>query len=226
MSAAELRAGALVQLQGWASDPATRYLAIATTGLEGVPIEVVLLDAQGQTLLHSLAATDHPIEPGATRVHGVGAAELVGAPSLADVAVKLRAALGPGQVVAFVAPWLGQCFARAGVQVGRTCVSAQRPLSALCGVYSQDHGDFTRVALREVVEMAGQPTAHLAPLGTALGNAQRLALAVRHFGSGSGVTEVEAAQEGEDHCADCGAPFHFCECEAPRWNRAPQRGGA
>ena len=216
MSAAELRSNAMTLLRAWTTDPATRYLAIATTGLEGVPIEVVVLDAQGQTLLRSLAATDQLIEPGAARVHGVGAAELVGAPSLAEVATDLRRALGGGPVVAFAGPWLGQRFAQAGVRVGAACLSAQPLLSAMCGAYNEAHQDFTRVRLGDIVAATGEEASHLAPLGTALGNAQRLALAVRHFGQGGGASEAEQPEDVEP-CPDCGAPVHFCECPAPRW---------
>ena len=167
MPAAELRAEAAARFAEWAACPSTRYLAIATTGLEGVPIEVVVLGAQGQTLLRSLAATDQPIEPGAARVHGVGAAELVEAPALAEVATDLRRALGGGPVVAFAGPWLGQRFAQAGVRVGAACLSAQPLLSAMCGAYNEAHQDFTRVRLGDIVAATGEEASHLAPLGTA-----------------------------------------------------------
>lgn len=211
-------------LKGWATDPNTRYLGIATTDLHGVPVEVVVLGADGRTLLRSYVATDQPISPDASRVHGVETGMLRGAPALADVVTKMRPVLGRGPVIAFAAPWLGARFAQAGVRVGLTALGAQDRLSAALGTYREDTGDFAKVSLRELVQATGQDVSRLAPLGSALGNTQRLTLVVRHFGLG-GQAVSDEQPDAEESCPDCGAPVHFCECAAPSWSQ-PRLGAA
>jgi hypothetical protein len=78
-----------------------------TTGLDGVVIEIAVLDAcTGETLLDTLVnPAGVPVEPGARAVHGIGDAELAAAPSWEEVAPAFLATIRGRHVLAYNAPF-------------------------------------------------------------------------------------------------------------------------
>jgi hypothetical protein len=76
-----------------------------TTGLDDPDVlEVAVIDtATGSTLVNTRVATELPIEPGAAAVHGVDAADLVGAPTWHQVLPRLGRAT-KGRTILATAP--------------------------------------------------------------------------------------------------------------------------
>lgn len=64
-----------------------------TTNLDGVAIEVAVVDLAGTTLFHSLINPECPVSPGARAVHGISDLKLAEAPTLPEVWPRLVAAL-------------------------------------------------------------------------------------------------------------------------------------
>lgn len=82
-------------------DPATVFLDTETTGLFGFLVEIAITDGQGQVLLDTLVDPRCEIEDGAAAVHGIGAADLVGAPTYAELAEQLWQVLRGRRVVIY-----------------------------------------------------------------------------------------------------------------------------
>jgi DNA polymerase-3 subunit epsilon len=96
-----------IRVANWArqrmADPATIFLDTETTGL-GVGAEIIdlgVVDAQGNVLIDTLIAPALPIPPETTNVHGIVDADVVGAPTWAEVYPALAALLGAGPVVVY-----------------------------------------------------------------------------------------------------------------------------
>jgi DNA polymerase-3 subunit epsilon len=127
---------------------------VETTGLSPrtdrvVEIGVVLLDDRGEVELEFETLVDPGRDVGPTRLHGIRAADVVGAPTFADVAPYLRSLLAGRAVVAhnalFDLRFLAREFARAGQPVDlppTLCTMRLAPLffgpgtrslQALCG---------------------------------------------------------------------------------------------
>ncbi|GAA1463573.1 3'-5' exonuclease (plasmid) [Nocardiopsis exhalans] len=82
-------------------DPATVFLDSETTDLSGFLVEISVTDRHGAVLLDSLIDPRAEIEPGAQAVHGIGAADLVGAPTYAELAERLWAVLRGRRVIIY-----------------------------------------------------------------------------------------------------------------------------
>ena len=82
-------------------DPATVFLDTETTDLYGFLVEIAVTDRHGAVLLDSLVDPRAEIEPGAQAVHGIGAADLVGAPTYAELAGRLWAVLRGRRVIIY-----------------------------------------------------------------------------------------------------------------------------
>jgi hypothetical protein len=78
-----------------------------TTGLDGVIVEIAVIDAcTGQTLLDTLVnPAGVPIEPGARAVHGITDAELANAPTWDQIVPGFLAAVGDRRILAYNAPF-------------------------------------------------------------------------------------------------------------------------
>jgi DNA polymerase III epsilon subunit-like protein len=74
-----------------------------TTGLDGVVVEIAVIDAStGDVLLDTLVYPDGvPVEDGARSVHGISDAELADAPRWADVAPGFLAAVSGRRILAY-----------------------------------------------------------------------------------------------------------------------------
>lgn len=96
------RGQAALKAQAWITADAL-FLDSETTGLDGDDqvIEIALVDSHGQVLLDTRLRPNVPISFGAQNVHGICAADLVDAPTWAEIAPKLRGLLEGRQVVAF-----------------------------------------------------------------------------------------------------------------------------
>lgn len=91
-------------LRQWFRDGAV-VLDTETTGLQGHAVEISIVElGSGTVLFDSLISPGIPISAGATRVHGITAHELEGAPALAEVATTIRELLRGRTVLAYDAP--------------------------------------------------------------------------------------------------------------------------
>lgn len=82
-------------------DPATVFLDTETTDLYGYLVEISVTDRYGAVLLDSLVDPRAEIEPGAQAVHGIGAADLVGAPTYAELSERLWTVLRGRRVIIY-----------------------------------------------------------------------------------------------------------------------------
>lgn len=93
-----------------------------TTGLSpgaGI-IEIALVSVSGKSW-HSLVACDIPIEPGASRVHGITSDKLIGQPTLADLWKKIGHVFTERELIIYNASFdlalLAQSLARYGISL-------------------------------------------------------------------------------------------------------------
>lgn len=95
----------LVPVRDWAramlDDADLLLLDSETTGLEGYLVEIAITDSEGMPVFHSLVNPQCEIEAGAQEVHGIGTAELEGAPTFGEIEPKLRALLEYKTVVIY-----------------------------------------------------------------------------------------------------------------------------
>lgn len=95
----------LAQVRRWAramlDDPDSLLLDTETTGLNGYLVEIAITDREGAPVFQTLVNPQTAIEAGAQKVHGISAAELVDAPTFADIEPKLRELLQHKTVVIY-----------------------------------------------------------------------------------------------------------------------------
>lgn len=103
-------------------DPATVFLDTETTDLCGYLVEISVTDRRGGVLLDTVVDPRAEIDPGAQAVHGIGAADLVGAPVYADLAARLWEVLRGRRVVIYNAEFdtavLRREVLRAAIELG------------------------------------------------------------------------------------------------------------
>lgn len=168
-------------------DPeATAYLALATTGLKGYPVNVAMVDHQGQTIADLLIRSPVAIEAEASRINGV------------DDAMLQERGRAPGDVAA----WLAQlrCLtvafnpefieeswqrlaqrtpdASLGAEAASQYLDGQGLLSAAWGTFNVTRKRFIPIKLTEACDAAGIDARGMKRAGRALGNAQRLQAAI------------------------------------------------
>lgn len=95
------------RVAGWARErvahPGTIFLDTETTGLgSGAEIiDLAVVDLQGAVLIDTLISPLRPIPPETTRVHGIVAADVAGAPSWGEIYPLLAALLQERPVVVY-----------------------------------------------------------------------------------------------------------------------------
>lgn len=113
-------AGAAVRWARAMREPgAAVILDTETTDLDGVLVEVAVLDASnGDVLLDTLVRPDAPISSAATWVHGIREADVADAPPLAEVLPRLLAATAGRTVIAYNAPFDAERITQHAVRDG------------------------------------------------------------------------------------------------------------
>lgn len=218
---AQERTRARAALLRLATSPDLRVVALATTGLRGAaPVAAAIVGPRGTVLLNTLVHTTQPIEPDAQAIHGVRQADLEHAPSLAKVMEQLEAMTGPGRdVVLFTPGWtigmLTAACGREGVETFNMShwANGQALLAPLCGTYNWNKGKWNPLKFVDAIGGMAMPGA-LAPLGSALGNAERLYFLITHHATTGDTPVVDEAPVQEASCPACGAPESFCDCPA------------
>lgn len=97
-------------------------LDVETTDLDGSICQIAVIDTKGQVLINTLVNPLRPCSPYATAVHGLADADLVDAPTWAQIWPAVRDAVNGRTVLAYNAPFdrgrvLADC-ARAGLSPG------------------------------------------------------------------------------------------------------------
>lgn len=167
--------------------PALRVAALSTTDIKGVPVAAAVIGPQGDVLLDTLIYTAEQIQPGAQSVHGIRQAQLEGAPTLAGVLPQLESLLSSDglDVVWFTPDFMTRALVRGcereGLEMFSTAdwIDGQALLTPVCGTYSWSTGKWGKLTLIQAIGDQAMP-GDLAPLGSALGNAQRLWHVLRH----------------------------------------------
>lgn len=98
---ADDKQAAAVWAQEVLDDPATVFLDTETTDLYGFLVEISVTDRRGRVLLDCLVDPRAEIEPEAQAVHGIGAADLVGAATYAELAERLWGVLRGRRVIIY-----------------------------------------------------------------------------------------------------------------------------
>lgn len=90
-----------------AADPRTVYLDSETLGIrpDAGLCDLAIVAGDGTVLVNSLIHPGKPIPAEATAVHGIGDADVIGAPSFLDIYPDVRAVLTGRRVVVYNAPF-------------------------------------------------------------------------------------------------------------------------
>lgn len=88
-------------LEWLADDPLVLDTETTGLGYQAQIVELAIINAAGEVVLETRLRPTVPIEAGAERVHGIGAADLARAPSWPDVAAEIEALLTGRTVVIF-----------------------------------------------------------------------------------------------------------------------------
>ncbi|MVN88745.1 hypothetical protein GO986_18565 [Deinococcus sp. HMF7620] len=198
------------------ASPTLRVAALATTDIKGVPVAAAVLGLRGEVLLDTLIHTAEPIQAGAQSVHGIRQAQLEGAPTLANALPQLEMLLsGNGLDVIFFTPeFMSRSLVRGcereGLEMFSTAdwIDGQALLTPICSAYNWSTGKWVKLTFVQAIGDLAMP-GDLAPLGSALGNAQRLWHVLRHHS----VAGTSAASNMEaSPCPVCGLNIHTCAC--------------
>lgn len=160
-----------------------------TTALDGIVIEVAVIDAAtGKTLLDTLVCTaDERIDPTASKMHGLSAVEVAGAPVWHDVLPGLLDATRNSRILAWKAEFDAEALLRTCERYGDAPAHLAHPYAGVArwsatgrGGSSADRGAWTvaivpwKTALRSVISFFAPQVNHhrsrvnrrLRPLGT------------------------------------------------------------
>lgn len=150
--------GALIGL------PDPLFLDTETTALEGEIVDVAVVDVAGAIVFSSLVHPTTPIEPGATRVHGI-TNEMVmaaGVPTWDVVYAQLRPLVQGHHVLAYNAKYdrervahTGKLYRLAGLGVYWHDVMV--PFAILYGEWSGYYSSYRYQKLSEAIRFAGLP---------------------------------------------------------------------
>jgi len=113
---AEYHAQKVIDSKLWMRDLATQDFVIIdfeTTGLEGEPMQVAVIDNQERTLISTLVKPlKFEIDPGAVAIHKITAEMVEDAPTFPEIYEQLRGALEGKVVVAYNAKFDKEVLAR------------------------------------------------------------------------------------------------------------------
>lgn len=184
------RAQALERVAQLQASPRLRVLALATNGLQGVPIQATIVGPFEQILYDTLIHTTHPLDLDSQGYHGIQAAQLVDAPTLAEVMPQLRTLLGEHEdVVGFTLDFLVKALVRGcraeGIEMlgAAHWISGQELLMPIVGTWNWNTGRWGKIKLLDAIGDMAVP-GDFAPLNTCRGNAQRLAAVLDHYAEG------------------------------------------
>ena len=96
-----------LESQAWARHllrgEAWAVLDVETTGLgpQAQPVEIAVVDSQGDLVFQSLIRPDGEVEPAAARLHGLDAGALASAPTFPEVYPEIRRALKDRTAIAY-----------------------------------------------------------------------------------------------------------------------------
>lgn len=179
------RAAARIELRRLLASPTLTVFAFATSSLRGVPIQVAALGVDGVPWAQTIR-TGEPLDPESQAYHGLQQADVDAGTPLAGLLTHLRHVLdGQNAVVTFSPDFMRDALVRACRLEGLECfgtshwLSAQELLAPLCGAYNWTTGRWSRPKLTDCIgdlALSGD----LAPIGTALGNVQRLHAVMVH----------------------------------------------
>lgn len=207
---------ALDTLGTLATSPNLRVVAVATTGLKGVPVEVVVLGPDGGILFQSFVAADRPIEPDASRINGVKDEDLKDAVSARQmVSVLQLTLLTPDTlIVAYTPQFIYEAFTRAGADIDAAQVweNGQALVAPMHGAWNETRQDYSFVALGAVLRETAIDESGMAPSGTALGNAQRLYALIRWHGTAPRYGLLPSNDLDGEFCPACDQPFEHWRC--------------
>lgn len=95
------RAAAVCTATRWLASPRTIILDTETTDLDGYLVQIAVIDTAGMVLLDTRVKAQHPISDAAQAVHGISAAQLVDAPTFAQLAPVLWPLLHGKRIVTY-----------------------------------------------------------------------------------------------------------------------------
>lgn len=207
----QIRERTLLRIQELMGSDRLSLFSFATSSLTGVPIQAVILNAQGETLFESVIRTGLELDPESQKYHGLTRAEVDAAPTLEEVLPHLRKYLGDwNHVITFTPDFMTKALVRGCREekldmpaVGHW-ISGQDLLAPLVGTYNWTTDRWSKPKLIDCIGELALP-GDFAALNTAKGNTQRLHFVLNHFAQGLQLPAVE-------HCERCGEPLDTCIC--------------
>lgn len=176
--------------QEWLDDPETVILDTETTGLSenAQVLELAIIDMQGRELLNTLVKPSSPIGSKAREIHGISREHVRDAPTVADLAMHLRAILQDRRVVTYNAEFderlLRQSLEAHGVDMPRG-VTFECAMRAYAEWYCPG-GRWQKLgnaAKQTGVRVAGTPHRAMTDCQTTLGVIQAMAQSPSHYDS-------------------------------------------
>lgn len=168
------------------ADGRLSVFAFATSSLRGVPIQFALVEDDGQAMTWTISTTQ-PLDPGSQAFHGLSQVEVDDGAPLSEMMSTLREYLGEGnRVITFSPDFFREALVRAcrleGVEMfgASHWLDGQALLSTLVGSYNWTANRWSKPKLTDCIRDLEMP-GDFAPIGTALGNAQRLHALLKHF---------------------------------------------
>jgi DNA polymerase-3 subunit epsilon len=158
------------------------FLDTETTGISPRDeiVEICVLDSDGQPLLDQLVKPNRPISPDARRLHGINESDVAGAPSWAEVAPQIQAALKGRLVAAYNADFDRRMLAQTSLSHRVSLPLHEADWFCIMKAYAQYYGqwDSYRRSFRwQSLDLAGQqcgiplPNSHRAKQDTLLAKA-------------------------------------------------------
>lgn len=183
----------------------------ATSSLGGVPIQAVVMTNIAQVLLVTCIQTNLELDPDSQRFHGLSRTQVDDGQRLEQIMPTLREYLDESNtVITFTPDFMSKALARGcretGVDMMGTThwISAQELLAPLVGTYNWTTNRWSKPKLTDCIRDLAVP-ADFAPIGTAMGNTQRLWFVLNHYAQGLNLPAIE-------HCERCGEVLEHCTC--------------
>lgn len=138
------------------------FLDTETTALEGEIVDIAVVDAVGAIVFSSLVHPTTPIEPGATRVHGITNEMVADAPTWDVVYLQLRQLVKGRHILAYNArydrervAYTCRLYQLAGL--GVFWHDVMEPFAILYGNWSDYHSSYRYQKLAEAIRFANLP---------------------------------------------------------------------